>query len=225
MINVYRIINKHVDIDINTLSYSLSIDPGIKSSGLCLLNKIDKSIVTSTYYSDKAANTIFPYLYVNSHSMIDNYLSFISKSSVNPNDLEVNIEYTFTAGSFAPGLMTQSALAINTLFSIGVPVVSLLPAKIPGFFLRTGKSIPDDLLEFWFSEFIPQVKADSPHSRDALMLSMFMHFKEYSEQFETLNEVRKPEFQLTELFYLMKDDELWLRNQKNKKKKLKEKLK
>lgn len=179
--------------------HSISIDPGVNSSGLCFLNFLTRELITQTYIEKNPTRTVYPIIFQSSGFMLNNYLSFVKEFNIDLTQTELNIEYSFTQGSFSPGLLTEITHTIDTFIYLGINKVNFLPAKVTGHFLQCNSKISEKMIKAWFKEFLPNIATDSPHSRDALMLSMFMNFDYYLHMYPTLEDVRRPVIEFIDL--------------------------
>lgn len=188
--------------------FNLSIDPGVKSSGLCLLDLDNSTVVTKTILNKEAyANVIFPHLYCLSLEMFDQYLLFIEENKVDIKKTTLNIEYTFSQGSFSPGLNAQVATAITKFIDLGIQGIYFVPPRIPSFFLRTVERLDDHILNAWFVNYVPRIKLDSPHSKDALMISIFCNYDFFFVNNLIDTRIRKPEYELKEIKWQRKKNQ------------------
>jgi len=179
--------------------YSLTIDPGVATSGLCLLDNRSKEVKLHTIKDPVYTNVPFPELYVLCNGMVWLYKEALQKlvgEQVDYERLVVNCEYTFYQGTFSQGLMTVIALIINEFLTQGIQGITLIPPQVPQYFLRTTKKLRDAQIKAWVKSYTPMFEdqCDSPHVIDALMMSIFMHYPFYQKHFKI--DCREPDFEI-----------------------------
>lgn len=174
--------------------YSLSIDPGIKTSGLCLLNLVSSEVFLKTIELDVKTNVQFPELLVLSHNMINHYFDWLKQFDIDLKYLDLILEFTFLQGSFSPSLNTQISLVVESFVAKNVNSITLFPPQIPGFFLRTTEKIDQELINEWIKYYASNYfdRVDSAHSADALMANIYVNH-EYYQKRKLIKDIRIPD--------------------------------
>lgn len=184
------------NIDATKLN-SISIDPGISTSGFCFLNKKELNVHLETLYCKMNMNSSYPEILAYASDMTNKYIRIVQKQNILVSECELNIEYTFAHGIFSPGLFSQITYTICKFVELGIQRINFVPPKIPGYFIRKQK-IDDNFLKKWIEIYLPQyyLLVDSPHSIDALLISLFLNYDIYAKINNNILEIRKPEYEV-----------------------------
>lgn len=171
--------------------YSLTIDPGLVTSGFCLINFANDSVKLKTIETKtNFISSTFMENYQMSCKQFQVYLQTLSEMLISPDltKFQVNIEHSVynPEFTFSIGLNIFLTYLVDGLLSLGVPLIKLIPPKTPQYFLQDSSKLKDSEIKRWVKFFMPMFsdKALSPHSRDALLHSLFLHYEFYNKVYK-----------------------------------------
>lgn len=164
--------------------YGFSIDPGLKSSGFCLVDRREGAVRAWTAPKNNRAvmGVSFPNLYLVLSERVDFYLAQLPEG-VDPEDTEFIVEHSYFGGEFSTGIAALvAALARAALREWRVPRLTMVPCQIPQYFLRVRSASDGEVKKFVKEKFpkaifgpdLPHCKALSPHSADALLFQAYL---------------------------------------------------
>jgi len=183
--NIYR-----YEEDDRVPRLSLSVDPGITTSGVSILDRESREFqwVRIPKRESRTMGVALPELYVEIHSQIENIMSTIQAldvcgtSSWDWRETELLIEYTFLQGLFSVGLGAFVCTLVERARMGGCPRVSFIPPRIPEFFYRK-KSVSDKETKELFRMLYPSedVRKIPVHTIDASLFNIFYNFEFFPE--------------------------------------------
>lgn len=163
------------------IRWSFAIDPGLKTTGFCLLFHEEGGSVT-TWSADKSMDRVmgisYPELYSLVSSRVDLYKRQLPAAG-SMREGEVVIEYSFLQGIFSLGIATLVSMLTRTLLKeVGVGRVVMIPPKIPQYFLRVRSASDSEIKKFVREKFPASVfkkGKPSPHEADAILFLSYLY--------------------------------------------------
>lgn len=184
-----------------SLPYSLTIDPGLVTSGFCLLDTRSGSIILRTILNNENyISSTFLENYVMCASQFKLYIKTIQEllPDVPLSLVQVNVEHSVynPEFQFSIGLNMFLTYLVDHLSSLGVVRVDLIPPRTPQFFLQTREKLKLSQIKKWVKYFLPMFYevCDSAHSIDALLHSVFLHYDIYTKHHKI--DVRVPDLEI-----------------------------
>ena len=182
--------------------YVVSVDPGVKTNGICVLDKASMTIDMEAFEEKGInANKIFlPFFFV----FVKNQVQRFIDQKIKPlnGKVECVVEFAHMTGEFSLGMSVVVDTWLYLLFSIKKVVkVTLIPNRVPEFFLKKKSVTP--LETVWFARsalqsLVPE-KDIAVHAYDALL---YILYTQYNLLFTKLStKVRKPEPIIVEVFW------------------------
>lgn len=181
-------------------NYVVSVDPGVKTNGICVLDKASMSLDMEAYEEPKInANKIFlPFFYAFVRKQVQRFID--TKIKPLNGNVECVVEFAHMTGEFSLGMSVVVATWLYLLFNVKkVKKVTLIPNRVPEFFLKKKSVTPIETV--WFArnalqEFVPE-KDIAVHAYDALLYILYTQYDLFQGRL-SIN-VRKPEPQIVEV--------------------------
>jgi len=179
----------------------VSIDPGVKTTGVAILDKGKASIEMLAYEWGEinASKTYLPLLILFMRDKIREIVS--DKISGIKGSVECVVEFPHITGEFSVGMSVSCTLWLEELFkSKNVVRVTFIQNKIPEFFLKKRSVTPLETVYFArdvLPMFVPEVPL-STHAYDALLYLLFVHF-DWFKAYIRDGAVREPHPELVKL--------------------------
>ncbi len=179
----------------------VSIDPGVKTTGVAILDKGKASIEMLAYEWGEinASKTYLPLLILFMRDKIREIVS--DKISGIKGSVECVVEFPHITGEFSVGMSVSCTLWLEELFkSKNVVRVTFIQNKIPEFFLKKRSVTPLETVYFArdvLPMFVPEVPL-ATHAYDALLYLLFVHF-DWFKAYIRDGAVREPHPELVKL--------------------------
>lgn len=177
-------------------SFSLSIDPGVATSGYALLSK--GGTVKSWRQERKDTEVLsksLPELLVLMRRLVEEDLLRVrdQEGAFSWGEAEVVMEYPHLSGQFSLGLSLYISELTAQLRAQGVLKVTFIPNRIPEWFMKQRGVSGKETVHLARSLF-PWVGTQriSVHECDALLFSLFKHYRFYNSKFGIV--AREPVF-------------------------------
>lgn len=180
-------------------NFHISIDPGINSGGITLLNKLTKKITTGSHPGTKGrvAGQSFPFLYPLLQPAAQSFYSIVQKllpeNGVN-SQCAIGIEIPYHGGVAATRLQLL-AVRLLDLFKLGnFHSISMVPTNLNVFFTKSKRPANSQIFELITANF-PKLERISTHIADSLLISVLLNHKFYQDHFSVT--MREPSFKTT----------------------------
>lgn len=168
-------------------AFSLSIDPGVATSGYALLTRQG---VVHSWKAEREDTGVMsksvPELLVLMRKLVGEDLlrAFEVEEPFSWHSAEVVMEYPHISGQFSLGLSLYMSELVSRLLGLGVMKISFLPNRIPEWFLKQRGVSGRETVALTRSLF-PWVGAKriSVHECDALLFSLYKHYRFYNQKF------------------------------------------
>lgn len=182
--------------------YVVSVDPGVKTNGICVLDKASMTIDMEAF-TEKGinANKIFlPFLFVFVRNQIQRFID----TKVMPLDgkVECVIEFAHMTGEYSLGMSVVVGTWLHLLFAVKKVVkVTLIPNRVPEYFLKKKSVSPMETV--WFvreamQSFVPE-KDIAVHAYDALIYILYTQYNLLKDRLS--KKVREPVPDIVEIYW------------------------
>jgi len=167
--------------------FSISIDTGLVTSGICILDlKLSTVKLLSLNTKENYISSNFIENFTMSEIQINNYLQIFKDNNIDLSRTIFNIEHTVynPEFSFSIGLNIFLTSLVKTLIGLNVLQINLLPPRVTQYFLSEYK-LKDSKIKKWVEYFLPMFYKDckNAHIIDALLHSIFIHYDFYKQNF------------------------------------------
>lgn len=172
----------------------VSIDPGLKTTGIAILNKVNATVSMSAFeWPDiNIAKTYLPDLILHIRYTVRQVIKDIIKKF--KETIDCIIEFPHITGEYAVGMSIVCVTWLHELFRVRtVRNVIFIQNKVPEFFMRK-RSVTSLETVYYVRETLPRFvppKEVATHAYDALLYLLFVCFDWFSA-FIKEGTVRKP---------------------------------